>query len=54
VVFSRVSDGLVARRDGGKVRDVVCVGRSGGCRGVTDVGVFEGGGSMRNCIGCGG
>ena len=36
------------------MRDVVCVGRGGGCRGVTDVGVIGGGGRVRNCIGCGG
>ena len=34
--------------------DVVCEGRGGGCRGVTDVGVFEGGGCMVKCIRCGG
>ena len=34
------------------IRNVVCGGRSGGCRGVTDVGVFEGGGCVVSCIGC--
>ena len=37
-----------------EIRDVVWVSSSGGCRRVTDVEVFEGGGSMRNRLGCGG